>query len=724
MAKKKPESPEQDLVKRIRDRYTQASDATRDQRARSLDEVAFCDPENQWDESAKMYRKEKGIPCLTVDRMTPFLDQIANDQRQNQQAIDVHPVDDNADVETAEIIKGLIRHIEYDSNADYAYDTALMAVLRGGFGFIRLYLDYCYPDSFDQDIKIGRIQNPFMVYLDPASTEPDGSDANWGMILVDMTEGEYKAAFPDSDLAAASTTQWRSIGNSAPDWVGKDSKTVRVVEYYEKVQTPKTIVLLADGRTVDEKDAPEGAQIVNKRQSFDTTVKHVVANAVEVLAETVFPGEYIPIFPVYGQELCIDGVTQYTGLVRRMMDVQRMVNYWKSAQTHMIALSPKAPWVGPRGFRGDMEKEWANANREAYSTLEYEPVIIQGQVMPPPMRNVQEPAIGAITNALAQTEEDLKAVTGMYDPTLGNRQDSGQSGVAIRSLQHQGQLGNFHFADNLSRTIRHLGRVIVDIIPYIYDTKRTVRIIGVDNTQHTVQINSQTTDPKTGKPVLYDLTTGRYDVVVSSGPSYATKRQENLAVMMDMLHTLPPQQAVLITDLVASQMDTPIAKEISERLKLMLPPQLQEQGPNGQPPVPPQVQAQMQQAQAHMQQQDAALHDAMNQIEDLKEALASKQAEVDARIRVAEIQAEASIQVARLNGVAKAGTAAMQADADASQALLDAFIEKDAMMDQHGHEFAMAAAAPQFNGQAQQGQPQPGPQGPPNAGPQTGDGAM
>lgn len=640
MARKK-DVPTNDVVTRVRERYAQAANAYREERVRSLEEVAFCDPENQWDPQDKQKRKGKGRPCLTVDRMSPFLDQIANDQRMNRQSIDVHPVDDQGDVETAKIIKGLIRHIEYDSNADYAYDTAFMSVLRGGFGFIRVYLDYCSPDSFDQDIKIGRVPNAFDAMIDPASTEPDGSDMDWAILQQDLSKEEYKRAFPNSDLANASSSAWRSIGDGAPDWINATKETVRIVEYFEKVRTKKTIYQLGDGTVSDSVKA--GAVVVSKRDSYKTTVKHYVVNAVEVLAETVFPGEFIPVFPVYGQELVIDGQVQHTGLVRKMMDVQKMVNYWKSAQTEMIALAPKAPWVGPRGFRGDMEKEWAAANRENYSTLEYEPVIVQGQVMPPPNRNVQEPAIQAITHALVGTEEDLKAVTGIYDPALGNRGDAAQSGVAIRNLQHQGQMGNFHFADNLSRSIRHLGRVLVSIIPLVYDTPRTVRIVGIDDEHSMVRINEDAGETtKDGKPVVYDLQTGKYDVVVTSGPSYATRRQENLMVMLDMMKNMIPQQSMLITDLVAGQMDTPVAREISDRLKKMLPPQLQDQKEGEQAQIPPQIAQQMQGLSQQHEQLVQALQAANDELEQLRSGQQVKAAEM--QLKAQETQAKISIE--------------------------------------------------------------------------------
>lgn len=726
MARKKAQNPDDELLQRIKERYRTGIEAWRDQYERGKAEVAFCDGRNQWDDKDRMAREGQGRPCLTVDRMTPFIDQLANDQRQNRQSITVHPVDDNADVDTAEIISGLIRHIEYDSNADTAYDTGFLGQLRGGIGFLRLYLDYCDYSGFDQDIKIARVEDPFRVFIDPSSTAPDGADAMWACVETPMAMDEFKRRFPAADSASAQSQEWESLsGDDRVFLTGDKDRPVRVLEYFEKVGSDSVICLLRDGTVCKESEVPEGQVPMRKRTVTNYTIKQVFANALEILDQTTFPGEMIPIVPIYGQELITEGKRHYFGLVTRLMGIQQIVNYQKSSLVETIALAPKAPWLIAKESVEGYEREWEQANNSLYAYLPFNATDTRGNSLPMPQRVMGEPAIGAIAQTLAGTEEDLKAVTGMYDPTLGNRSDSGQSGVAIRSLQHQGQMGNFHFQDNLSRSLRQLGRIIIGIIPLVYDAPRTIRIVKEDDTQDTIRINEAHTDSKTGKPMIYDLTTGEYDVVVSSGPSYATRRQENLAVMMDMMRSLPPQVAMVLSDLVVSQMDTPIAKQIQERLKKMLPPQLQDD-PQGHPPIPAPVQAQMQQMGQHMQQQDAAMHDLMNQLDAAKSALASKEADIEAKVRVAEIQAEASIQVAAINGASKADLATLQANVDKAQSLLDAFIAKDAQLGDQAHEFAMSQTpppmAPTMNGQAPPAMPptQPGPNGPPNAGPPAG----
>lgn len=626
------------ITEEVQKRYKMAYDYYQDQWNQSLEDHEFCDIDKQWSEVDKQRRGNR--PILTIDRTSKFLNQIANDQRQNRQSIDVHPVDDRSDIETAKVIKGLIKHIEYNSKADIAYDTAFMYALRGGFGFIRVHNDYCSDDSFDQEIKISPIFNPFLVYLDPASVKPDGSDAEWAILIQDMSISDYKIRFPNSDLQS-----FQSLEDSRKDWYQK-GKFVRVAEYYKKVYESVTIYKLEDGTVTDKK--PTGnLKILEKRNVAKVRIKHYIVNAAEEpLEETTFPGYYIPIVPVYGQSLLRNGRLVYQGLIRQMRDVQKLINYWKSTQAEIIALTPKAPYIGPAGFMANHEQEWARLNISNQPAIEYTPVEFNGQIMPPPTRNFAEPAVAAVTQALISTEEDLKAVTGMYDPNLGV-QNGDQSGVAIRSLQHQGQVGNFHFQDNFSRTIRHIGRIIVDIIPNVYDTSRVLRIIGDDETHNVITVNNEYYDEKTGETKLYDLTVGKYDVIVSSGPSYATKRIENLNVLLDLIGKLPPQQAMVISPSLVSQMDTPAALEISDKLKKTLPPEIRDDDKKAQQ-IPPQLQDMLNK----LQQENQMLHNELQRIniEYDKEANKLKTqkeiAELNAQVKLIEIESKINSQEA------------------------------------------------------------------------------
>lgn len=619
-----------------------------------LDDVKFASGD-QWPADIRQNRDQKGRPCLVINRLPQFIQQVTNDQRQNRPSIKVHPIDDEADIETAKVIQGLTRHIEYNSNADAAYDTAVDGAVKGGLGFIRVVTDYCDPESFDQEILIKRVPSPLAVLLDPSFREPDGSDASYGFVYEDLTKDAFSRSYPDSELAGA---EWNVTGTDEPEWV-KDGG-VRVVEYFYKEYEDKTLHLMPDGQVLDgaaeleqyAKSAFEShlaaqqpiesfqmPEPVKSKQAKVPVIKWCKLSAAEILEETDWPGKYIPIIPVLGAEQEIDGKRTLKGIVRDAKDAQRMLNYWKSAETEAIALAPRAPFIAAAGQIEGFEAEWREANRENHAVLEYNPKAVGGQVLPPPQRSAIEPAVQAITQAALNAADDLKATTGIYDPSLGMQRPD-QSGIAIQRLNQQAQTSNFHFTDNLTRSLRHLGRIIVDLMPRVYDTARSARIIGDDDEQKIVKLNEQHIDPKTGKPVLYALDAGKYDVTIDVGPSYASKRQEAVTSILDFLRSFP-QAAPYIGDVLAKNFDWPGADVIAERLKKMLPPQLQDDGK--QEPIPPQVQAQMQQMGQMVDQLTQQLHAT-------KDALDKKIPEIESkeRIEMAKLQAEIEIAMAKM----------------------------------------------------------------------------
>lgn len=638
-----------DLLSEARARFQAAAEADEPQRQLELDDLRFCDPDGQWPADLRSQRDSEGRPCLAVDRLGPFVHQIVNEQRQNRPQPSVNPVGDGADKETAEIFQGMIRHIAYQSNGDTAIDTAFESQVRCGRGYFRVLTDYCTPDSFDQEILISRIPNPHLVYLDPSATAPDGADVEWAFVSTYVPNAVYRAEYPKSKLSSLDDGDWTSIGDTAPEWVQRDAAGVMVTEYFRRVRKSVTIYRLEDGSTSTEK--VEG--YVDSRLSVQVEVQWFKLNAIEILDQTVWPGKHIPIVPVYGTELNVDGKRTWSGLIRSAKDAQRAFNYWKSAQAETIALAPRAPWVGPKGFMGNMRQIWASANKRPLAVLEYEAYDSQQRPMPPPQRNMVEPPIQAITGAMIGAVDDLKATTGMYDANLGNR-ESAQSGVAIRQLQRQGQAGSFHYADNLARSIRHLGRILIDLVPKIYDTQRTVRIIKPDESTDLAVINgpSGTKDKKTGMEKVYNLQAGTYDVTVSVGPGYQTKRQENLALLESLMQG-PMGQLLTGTapDLIASMMDFQIAPQLVERLKKTLPPALQDhpEGPQ-QGGIPPELQ---QQIQMKEQQSGQMIEQLTQKVHELADQLGSKQADNDAAMAKAQLDSQTKVAIAQMDNETK-----------------------------------------------------------------------
>lgn len=618
-----------------RERFQLAQDAEFDIRDAALEDLRFRIGD-QWPEHLRAERAADRRPTLTVNRLPQFLKQICNEQRQNRPAIQVSPVDDHSDPETAEIMQGMTRHIEAQSSADVAYDTAFEFAATMGFGWFRILTDYCDEESFDLDARIEAIQNPFTVYIDPAAKRADRSDMQWAFVIEDILEADYKAQYPDSELAGL--PDMGSIGDRAPAWLS--GGFIRVAEYFRIETQRRTLCLLADGSKAFEDELPEGVQVVRTRPVDIPTVKWSKINAVEELEASDFPSKYIPLVPVLGDEINVDGKRHLIGIIRYAKDAQRAYNYWTSAKTEMIALAPRAPYIGAEGQFEGHEAAWSAANSKNLAFLQYKRVGLNGELAPPPQRQNYEPPIQAISMALAQATDDLKATTGIYDASLG-AQGNEQSGRAILARQQEGDTANFHFLDNLARSIRHCGRILIDMIPRVYDTPRVTRIIGEDQAAKTVQINAPFAQG--GKEKIFDLSVGKYDVTVAVGPSYASKRQQAVEAMLELTKAYP-QLAEIAGDLLVSNMDWPGAKKIAERLKKLLPPQLQDEGDDGAPQIPPQAQKQLAEQGGLIEQLTATLTELQNEID-------TKKVEMDSRERIVAMQEETKVtlKLAELN---------------------------------------------------------------------------
>jgi hypothetical protein len=621
---------DQEILARARARFTLCEEAEAEVRQEAVSDLKFCTGD-QWPADVKTARELDKRPCLTINRLTEQVRQVLNEQRQNRPAIKVNPVDDQADIETAEVLQGLIRHIEYYSNAEIAYDTASDGQVKGGFGYFRIVTDYCDPMSFDLDILIKRIRDPFSVYLDPNYTEPDGSDIEYGFIIDTLSKESYKRMFPDSN--AGMMTDWASIGASSAGWMNKDE--IRVAEYYEKQFKKTKVHLLSDGRVVQADEIDDASlqmmarngqvpHVVNSRETEITEVKWYKINGIDILDRTDVHGSFIPIIPVLGDEYYVDGKRILESLVRHAKDPQRMYNYWKTAATEMIALAPKAPFIGMEGQFEGFEDQWKQANTKSYPFLQYKNIISSnGQGAPPPQRVTYEPPVQAINQQAATCIEDIKATTGIYDASLGNRAQE-LSGVALQRRINQSNVTNFHFSDNFKRSLRHAGDILLEWIPKVYNKAQAVRVLGVDGQQKIVRVNEIFNEG--GEQKGYFLGEGKYDVTIDTGPSYQTKRQEAVADMLDLTKSVP-QTMQNALDLLVRNMDWPEASKIADRLKKLLPPGLAESDDKGQAPLPPGVQAHMAQAEKIMQQQSQL-------IAQQDEAIKTKKIEMESKERI------------------------------------------------------------------------------------------
>lgn len=577
------------------------------------EDIRFARLGEQWPEAIRRAREKDGRPCLTINRMTSFIRQVVNDARQNTPAIKFHAVGDGADEWTAKVQDGLVRNIQVNSNADVAYDTALDNAVSGNVGYFRVITDYAADDVFDQDIKIERIANSLSVVPDPFCMDADSANWNDAWITDTYSVNDFKKKWPKAEVASFEAGD----GKVDPLWL--EGEDIIVAEWWTRREVSATLLQLSNGMCMFEEQYQKAKQLFDvqgvtekdRRPTVTMKVTQHIMNGCEIIETKEWAGKYVPIIPVYGDEVIIDGKRYLKSLIRDAKDAQRMFNYWRTTSTELVALAPKAPWIGPEGaFAAD--SNWATANTENHQYLEYVATDASGNPMAPPQRQgFTGPPAGALQEAL-NASDDMKSIVGMYDASLGAKSNE-TSGRAILARQREGDVSTFNFTDNLSRAIRHAGRILADLIPKVYSTQRIIRIIGEDGGTQNVPINQETQPlpdhaKKMGEQAqgimhIYDLTSGKYDVTCETGPSYTTRREEAAAQMMEFMHAVPNAGAVM-GDLLVKNLDWPGADEIAERLKMLLPPQAQGQNP------------QLMQAQQQMQQLHGALQQAQQQLAD------------------------------------------------------------------------------------------------------------
>jgi hypothetical protein len=584
-----------EILSTARDRMNIAISAYSESREDELDDLRFYagSPDNHWQWPSDVLATRGAVqgqsinarPCLTINKLPQHVRQVTNDQRQNRPSGKVIPVDDKADVAVAEIYDGMVRHIEYISDADVAYDTACENQVAYGEGYIRILTEYCSDDSFDQDIKIGRIRNSFSVYMDPLIQDPCGADAKWCFITEDITKDEYHRLYPTA--SPANTLQSLGVGDeSLAQWMNE--KTIRIAEYFY-VDYDRATLNLYPGAATAFAGTPEDKQLrmlygkpTKSRQADRRKVRWCKINGFEILEEQEWAGKHIPVIRVVGNEYEVDGRIHVSGLVRNAKDAQRMYNYWVSQEAEMLALAPKAPFIGYGGQFEGYENNWKTANTQNWPYLEVNPDVTDGagNMLPLPQRAQPPMASSGLLQAKMGASEDIKATTGQFDASLG-MQGNERSGKAILARQKEGDTGTYHYVDNLARAVRNVTRQLVDLIPKIYDTERIARVIGEDGESSMVKINPDQQEPvkkivdQTGNVIekIYNPSVGKYDVCVTTGPGYATKRQEALEAMAQLLQGNPDLWKVA-GDLFVKNMDWPGAQEMAKRFAKTIDPKL------------------------------------------------------------------------------------------------------------------------------------------------------
>jgi hypothetical protein len=612
------------VLERAKKRWTRCVEWERDQRKLFLDDIRFLfgDPDNnyQWPDQVRYQRNLDGRPMLTVNKTHTHWLMVVNDGKQNKPSVKVHPVGNGATYESAQVYEGIIRHIEYISNAQTAYDRASEFQVGGGVGYWRLITKYTDDNGFDQEIFIQQIADPMTVYMDPDIKELDGSDARFGFIFDEMLKDDFERKYPDSNgnMNAA-------FNGATGGWITKDK--IRLAEYFEIEEGKEYMFAVTDeqGQTVFKRESdftPEQAKLlkrvkndpnVQKRRVDKRTVRHYTIAGNEIVDKAVWAGKYIPIVRCIGEEVIIDGRLERKGLVRYLKDAQRMYNYNSSAQVEFGALQSKSPYIAPVEAIEGLENYWATANRENHAYLPYNSIDEQGNPVPKPER--QQPPTGApvYESGIQIAAMEMQMASGQYEATFGQKSNE-RSGVAIDERQRQGDKATYHFIDGLAKAIRFTGKQLIDLIPKIYDTERIIRILAENGDEEVVSINPQMREAMIERKnavtqqveKIFNPTVGTYDVVADVGPNYDTKREEEFKAIKDILVGQPALLQV-IGDLLFAAADFPGAPEIQERLKNWIPKEIQNGGPD--------------QATVQLQQQ---LQGAMELIKGLQQQLTDK----------------------------------------------------------------------------------------------------
>lgn len=618
------------IVREARERWKRCAEWEGSARKLYVEDVKFCeaDPDHrewQWPDTQLRKRDDAKAPSLVINKTRQHCLQIVNDARQNKAQIRIRPVGDGATYEAAKVFEGVCRHIEYISNAMEAYDAATWHQVTGGWGYWRVVTDYIDAKSFDQDIYIRRIHDPLSVYLDPDIQEFDGSDARFGFVFRDMPRELFEAEFPKwKDEAGLAP-----LGNDPDGW--SDKSQVRIAEYYRKSDQADTLLFIADplsGQATQVleseieagRDAlPPGTVILKERAvTRDVVEWFKIVGGDKIVERATWPGSYIPLVRVIGEETVIDGQLDRKGHTRALKDPQRMYNYWSSAATEHIALQSKSPFVGPNAaFEGN--ESWKTANTENYAFLGYNHMDDEGNPIPAPVRQAPPQSSAAYIEGMRTAQQELMMASGQYQSQFGENENA-KSGVAIQTRQRQGDNATYHYIDHLAQAIRFTGRILIDLIPKVYDTPRLIKIMAESGDENEVNVNPQAPQPHMqlvdGQPAsaeqvkaaqadpdmadkvqtIFNPSVGRYEVEADIGPAFATKRQEAFQAFSDVMAN-NPAAFQLAGDIWMRNGDFPGADEFAERLKRTIPPNVLGEGP------PPQLAAMQQQ----FEQQKAGL---------------------------------------------------------------------------------------------------------------------
>jgi hypothetical protein len=669
-----------EFMQLARERYAYAYSCDQDDRMAAESDVDFV-AGDQWNETALKKRKKQKRPVLTWNRLQTFVAQIVNDGRENKPSIKITAMD-GGKPSTAEVIQSRIRHIEYESDADIAYDTSREHQVVSGRGFYRIGTEYKCA-SFDQKITIEPIENQFSVLYDPAAKKYDRSDAEWAFVFSWRAREAYERRY--GKTAAASASYFENDVNPAPDWIGigPNAEQIQVAEYWLKSYENRELCLLEDLTAVyrDKLTSAQADKVMDTREDNVCVVTQYIIDGVEILDQTEFLVPFIPIVPVWGKQMMVRGKRNNFSLVRFAKDPQKLVNLYVSNIAEQIALMPKTTYIATAGQIAGFEEDWKRINEDPNTVTLYKPDSVNGELAPKPSREVNEPPIQALTLGLNQAIDGIKAAMGIFDASLGSGPGD-TAGIAIEKRQKESDVANFHFSDNEARSRKYAGRILLALTKELDKGKKTIPTRDEAGKSKLVPINQPMTDEKTGETLTHFLQQGDYEVSVSTGPSYTSQREQaNDAYGQIAAHD--KNFMTIAGDIYFRTSDMPGADLIADRYEKMLPPQLQPQGPQG-----PGAQAQMARTLQTMSMQHQQL---LQQVHQMAQIIETKQVESASKERIAAMQAASAERVELIKAGSKSAIAAAEREASRYENMFD-----------RAHEAGMAAQGAEIDQNSQQ----------------------
>lgn len=664
------------LLSTARARLASAQRAEKNNREEATTDLSFkVGGRLQWNSDAYQERRDNNKPALTINQLDVFSNQVNNEIRQSQPSLHITPKRD-ATKETAEVQEGMVRAIQYDSDAELALDMAARYAVDSSFGCFRMMTEISDAETGEQEIKVSPVYDPSTAYCDPTAKKPTREDAKWWILLEAMPKIEYREMFPDSSAEANNFFPGKA---EFADWMNpsKESDDILVANYYcvEKINSDD----VAYGAELND-DATPAAKLEHRRRlayarvakyNQDRGLDHMVVkhllNGVEELEPPVpLPGKWIPIFPVYGEETWVKGMRYISSLLRNSRDAQVLYNWASTKMAETLAMASTNPYLVTPRMVNNQESSWKNINNSNKTYLLYNP---DEKVPEGPKKVWSEPPIQALSAEKTQARQEIRDTIGLQDPALGRSQFAGQSGVAVGNLQRAGATATYHYQDNLKRTVKYWGKVLLFWIPFYYDTEREVRILGEDMESEIVRVNTPGpyVDPTTGRTYHHQLDKGRYEVICEMAPAAQTARQEKDAMFAQFLQS-NSDLVDLYAYLYFKNSDTAGASEAADLVQRAIAMKMPGLFQDDQDALPPAAAAQMQAMQAQLQQQGGTIQQ-LSQL--LKTRGLEKQMQTASDERIAKLRASTDLAKTAIQGRTDITGKLIQAKTDIHGDLID-----------------------------------------------------